>query len=204
MSLATEPSFRFRPSTLVPQRVLEPPLKTTTELEQLREDLRKMRLYTGTLVSLDGHSTAILIGVPAGVDRTRLYGQVNSIVARKRQFHGSQEIDVTGAPAAESLLGIHILEDLGVPATWLGISTRSDRESEWKAPGSIRELQLLVTRRIGLVPIAALLHSSAGQLGAGPSHPDVVAVDIALLSAGLILLATAAALRHHQRTEHHA
>ena len=32
----------------------------------------------------------------------------------------------------------------------------------------------------------------------------VVAVDIALLSAGLVLLATAAALRHHQRTERHA
>ena len=55
-----------------------------------------------------------------------------------------------------------------------------------------------------LVPIAALSHSSAGLLGAGPSHPDVVAVDIALLSAGLVLLATAAALRHHQRTERHA
>ena len=68
-SLATEPSFRMRPGTLVNQRLLEPPLQTKAELDQLREDLRRIELYTGTLVSTDGRATAILIGVPTGADR---------------------------------------------------------------------------------------------------------------------------------------
>jgi len=73
MSLATEPSHRLRPGTLLRQTLLEPPLKTRAELEQLREDLRKIELYTGTFVSTDGKSAAILIGTPAGSDRMRLY-----------------------------------------------------------------------------------------------------------------------------------
>src|ERR1039458_3990592 len=60
VSLATEPSFRMRPGTINPQRLLEPPLKTQAELELLRDDLRRIELYTGTLVSVDGQSTALL------------------------------------------------------------------------------------------------------------------------------------------------
>jgi hypothetical protein len=51
MSLATEPSFRLRPGTFTPQTLLEPPLKTNAELDQLRDDLRRIELYSGTLVS---------------------------------------------------------------------------------------------------------------------------------------------------------
>ena len=71
MSLATEPSFRFRPGTLVNQTLLEPPLKTKAELDQLRDDLRRIQLYTSTLVSTNGKATVILIGTPSGGDRTR-------------------------------------------------------------------------------------------------------------------------------------
>ncbi|HWO09804.1 MAG TPA: PepSY-associated TM helix domain-containing protein [Polyangiaceae bacterium] len=52
---------------------------------------------------------------------------------------------------------------------------------------------------LGLTPLAALLHSQAGLFGSGPSHPDVLAVDAALLGASLVLLASATALRRHGR-----
>lgn len=69
MSLATEPSFRLRPGTLIHQTMLEPVLETKVELDQLREDVRRIELYTGTLVSGDGQSTVILVGVPDHTDR---------------------------------------------------------------------------------------------------------------------------------------
>jgi hypothetical protein len=154
MSLATEPSFRMRPGTINPQRLLEAPLKTRAELDQLREDLRRIELYTGTLVSLDGKCTAILIGTPADCDRTRLYGQLKQMIAGRQP----EEIAVTGAPVAESLLGIHILEDLGAPQKLLGASTRSRAEQAgWKTPANLHQLKLFVGRRMGLVPVAILV-----------------------------------------------
>jgi len=156
ISLATEPTFRLRPKTINPQRLLEPPLKTRAELDQLRQDLRRIELYTGTLVSLDGKSTAILIGTPVNCDRARLFGQLQNIIAARRP--APEEIAVTGAPAAESLLGIHILEDLGVPQKLLGESTRSPAEQAgWKMPANLHELKLFIARRIGLVPVAILV-----------------------------------------------
>jgi predicted RND superfamily exporter protein len=156
LSLATEPSFRMRPGTVNPQRLLEPALKTRAELDQLREDLRRIELYTGTLVSVDGKCTAILIGTPADCDRTRLYKQVQEMVAARQPV--PDDIAVTGAPVAESLLGIHILEDLGVPQKLLGASTRLRAEQAgWKPPASIHQAKLLVARLIGLVPVAMLV-----------------------------------------------
>jgi hypothetical protein len=59
---------------------------------------------------------------------------------------------------AEALLGIHILEDLGVPKRLLGTSTRSHTERvEWKLPSSLYDLRLLIARRIGLLPLAILV-----------------------------------------------
>src|SRR6185436_9361507 len=51
VSLATEHGFRNRPATLLFQTFLEPPRQTKAELEQLRDDLRRIELYTGTIVS---------------------------------------------------------------------------------------------------------------------------------------------------------
>jgi predicted RND superfamily exporter protein len=153
MSLATEPSFRFRPGTLINQKLLEPPLKTKVELDQLREDVRRIELYTGTFLAKDGRSTVILIGAPSGQDRTRLYQKILDIIAACQP--GTDTISVTGAPVAESLLGIHILEDLGVPRALLGTSTRSrDESGVGKFPRSLYELRLFIARRIGLVPVA--------------------------------------------------
>jgi predicted RND superfamily exporter protein len=67
-------------------------------------------------------------------------------------------VAVTGAPVAESLLGIHILEDLGVPRAFLGTSTRGRVENPgWKFPSSFYEWRVLIARRVGLVPVAALV-----------------------------------------------
>lgn len=156
LSLATEPSFRLRPGTLQHQTLLEPPLTTARELNQLREDLRRIELYTGTLVSSDGQSTCILLGAPPGADRTQLYENVLGAVAPHRSV--AEEIAVTGAPVAEALLGIHILEDLGVPKALLGTSTRWHGEQPgWHRPGNLYELRRLIARNIGLVPVAVLV-----------------------------------------------
>jgi uncharacterized protein len=152
LSLATEPGMHYRPGTLVRQTLLEPPLTTAAELAQLRDDLRRIELYTGTLVSADGRSTAILLGAPAGADRTALYESILGVLAARGPTE--EDLSVTGAPVAEALLGLHILEDLGVPRAWLGTSTRARTEQvDWALPHSLQELRLLLARRIGLVPL---------------------------------------------------
>jgi predicted RND superfamily exporter protein len=154
MSLATEPNFRMRPGTLIHETMLERPLKTQAELDQLRDDLNRIQLYTSTFVSSNGDSTVILIGTAPGADRTALYRKVSDIVAAKKGSR--EEIAVTGAPVAESLLGIHILEDLGVPGSLLGASTRG-HEEKLKMPSTFYELRLLIAHRLGLVPVSILV-----------------------------------------------
>ena len=155
ISLATEPSFRYRPGTYQIQRLLEPALTNKAELDELRDDLRRIELYTGTLVSSDGKSSVILIGIPPGADRPRLYQNVLDIVATHKT--SDTEIAVTGAAVAESLLGIQILEDLGVPKALLGAGGRSlGGGSKMSHPASLHELPVFVIRHIGLVPVAAL------------------------------------------------
>src|SRR6185369_203657 len=100
-------------ATLLFQTFLETPRQTKAELEQLRDDLRRIELYTGTIVSFDGKCTAILVGTPAGIDRTQLYKAISDVIERKGDT--PDEIAVTGPPVAEALLGNHIMEDLGVP-----------------------------------------------------------------------------------------
>ena len=153
MSLATEPSFRMRPGTLIHKPMLEPSLKTNADLEQLRDDLHRIELYTGTFVSMDGRSTVVLVGVPSDADRAQFLGKVRQIIATKKT--ASDEIAVTGAPVAESLFGVQILEDLGVPASVLGGGASSG--ADWKAPASLHELRVFLARHIGLVPLAALV-----------------------------------------------
>ena len=156
LSLATEPNFRVRPGTMIQEKLLEPPLKTRVELDRLREDLRRIELYTGTLVGRDGRSTALLLGTPAGANRTQLYQQVLECIAAVGPV--PEDITVTGAPVAEALLGNHILEDLGVPKALLGTTTRPRAESPaWQWPGNFHELRRLVVQRVGLVVTAVLV-----------------------------------------------
>lgn len=152
VSLATEPSFRFRPGTFINQRLLEPALMNKTQLEQLRSDLDRIELYNGTLVSTDGRSTAILIGIPNDANRLQICRAVEEMITAKQ---GAEDrMGMTGAPVAECLLGNQILEDLGVPPSLMGISLS---ESSWKWPSGLHNLRLAVIRRVGLVPLAALV-----------------------------------------------
>ena len=159
MSLATETSFRRRPGTLTFQLLLEPSMTTTTELNQLRDDLDKLKLYTGTLVSLDGTATIILLGMPnegAG-DREGFLRNVRRIISQ--QAAPENEAGITGAPVAEAIFGTQILRDLGVPGRLLGgqleDAPRNPTEGERRtAPYG---LALLWARRIGLVPLSALV-----------------------------------------------
>ena len=134
-SLATEHGHRVRPGTLKARRFLEPLPTTPERLDQLRDDLRRIKLYTGTLVSYDEKATSILVGVPLEMRRTDLYRIIRDIIAARQPI--PEEIHVIGAPVAEALLGTHILEDLGVPAAVLGHQT-GPRESagEWRQPTS--------------------------------------------------------------------
>jgi hypothetical protein len=161
-SMATEHGFRNRPGTLLFQTLLEAPRRTREELDQLRDDLRRIELYTGTVVSFDGRSTAILVGTPPGIDRTQLYRKVCEIIAAKGPV--PEDISVTGPPVAEALLGTHILEDLGVPKALLGASTRPSADAAWKMPSRFYELRLFIARHIGLVPIAMLIMAVVFQI----------------------------------------
>ncbi len=155
-SLDTEYSHRVKPGTLTFRRFLEPLPRTAEQLTTLREDLEKIELYTGTIVSRDGSAAAIFVGVPEGADRTDLYRQVKEIIAAEDV--GGLEIHVVGAPVAEALLGLHILEDLGVPRALLGLpASLEDTGHGWARPTSLHDLRLLLGRYVGLVPLAILI-----------------------------------------------
>ncbi len=128
VSLATEPGFRHRPGTLTFRNLLEPLPESAAALAQTRGDIERIELYDGTLVSRDGTATAILIGTPPDADRRALIREIRRLAglgqgAGEHDGH-VERVEVLGAPVAESLLGSHILADLGVPPSWLGDATR--------------------------------------------------------------------------------
>jgi hypothetical protein len=148
-SLATEVGDRFRPGTLERRRLLEPIPQTRDELERLRGDIEAIGLLAGTLISYDGKSAAILAGVAPGVDRTALVFAVHDLIAgADAEGH---DVAVLGAPAAEALLGVHILEDLGLPVRRM--RERAGAFSETAESGAASQLRDAAAR-IGLLPIA--------------------------------------------------
>lgn len=151
MSLATEPTFRFRRGSLHLRTFLEPFPGTPAQIAQIRDDLRRIRLYDGVLVSADGRSTAVLVGASEDADRTPFYGAVR---ARALELQGGGDaVEVVGAPAAEVLLGSHILADLGVPPSLLG-QAGGDAGIGWHGIG----LLPLVLAAMALVSFAVFRH----------------------------------------------
>lgn len=140
-SLATETGFRFQPGTLNRRTLLDPLPETPEALAELRSDLRRIGVYDRALVSADRRSAAVVLGVPPEADRRAFYAQVREIAAR----HASE---VLGAPVAETLLGSHILADLGVPSRWLGGGAA-------EAPGI----------PVGLVPLSLMVMAAVFLLG---------------------------------------
>ena len=113
MSLATEKRDEVYPGTLNFRTLLDPLPATAADLARLRGDLAAVGLLTGTLISADGRVATILVGVPPGeADRAGLCRQVEETV---RPLAGRKlTATVVGAPAAEALLGLHILQDLAL------------------------------------------------------------------------------------------
>jgi predicted RND superfamily exporter protein len=143
ISLATESSFRFRPGTFVTRRLLEPALTNKIELNQLRDDLSRIKLYTGTLVSRDGASSVVLLPAPPAAVRAKVHARILQIIGSKASFQ--DQIAVVGAPVAELLLGKQVFEDLGVPRTLL---------SGYFGPTA--GAQLPNPPRLGMVPLSLL------------------------------------------------
>lgn len=108
-SLATEASGGFYPGTNQFRPLLDPPPRTPERLAEVRGDVEAIDLLHGTLVSFDRQATALLVGV-TGTDRAALYHRV-AAVARAYET-ATDRVSVVGAPAAEALLGEHVLADL--------------------------------------------------------------------------------------------
>ena len=126
-SLATEKRDRVYPGTLDFRPFLDVVPDNPTEMALFRSDLEAIDILHGTLVSKDQSAVAILIGAPnvleksgssntgtaanaAAADRVALCRHI--VEASKRFESPGNRIRVVGAPVAESLLGIHILQDL--------------------------------------------------------------------------------------------
>ncbi|HEX7183316.1 MAG TPA: MMPL family transporter [Thermoanaerobaculia bacterium] len=119
-SLATEFGGSFYPGSTRFRPLLDPPPRTPERLAEVRSDVEAIDLLHGTLVSFDRRAAAILVGVPGpadggageAVDRAALYDRV---VAAVRLYEtATDRVSVVGAPAAEALLGDHLLADLAL------------------------------------------------------------------------------------------
>lgn len=184
VSLATSTGFRLRPNSLQYKTLLENCCETPEDLAQLRGDLRQIGLYTGTLVARDEQSTAILLGVPANADRASFLHEVQAVLMTQHLPH--IEVSITGSPVAESLLGIHLLQDLGVPPKWMGIPA----ERPAIAPSSNSSLKTwqrslaAVVTSIGLAPLTAILMFGVFWI----SFRRVLAAVLPLFEVGACLL----------------
>lgn len=116
VSLVTERRDRVYPGTLEFRPFLDPFPGTPMLLEQLRGDIAAAGvLLEGTLVSHDQTAATVLVGVPDVEeigDRSPLYREVVKRVSPFADEH--LDVTVVGAPAAEALLGHHILGDMAL------------------------------------------------------------------------------------------
>lgn len=117
VSLATERRDRVYPGTLTFRPYLDPIPDTPAQMALLEQDVAAARIMTGTLVSADARAVSIVVGVPpldpdrpTAVDRAAIYQRVCD--AALRMPVAGDRVLVAGAPAAESLLGRHLLADL--------------------------------------------------------------------------------------------
>jgi predicted RND superfamily exporter protein len=159
MSLATEPGLRRRPGTLMIQGLLEPAMISVAELEQVRGDLERLEIYTGTLVSVDFKATLILVGMPnTGPEgQAKFLQEVRRVIAARAS--PANAVGLVGAPLAEAIFGGQILKDLGVPDRWLeagldDLAQQPNRGERRMKPG---EFLFGWLRQIGLVPLSALV-----------------------------------------------
>ena len=183
-SLATEASGRFYPGSSRFRPLLEPPPRTPQRLAEVREDVAAIDLLQGTLVSFDRRAAAILVGVPGpdaggsgeAVDRAALYREVAA--AASRYETAADRVSVVGAPAAEALLGEHVLADLGrlVPLALVVIAAIL-----WAACGRAWGVFL------GLVKVGAAQVFTFGLIGwcGQPVYLTTAVIPVILTTVGL-------------------
>lgn len=121
MSLATEKRERLDPGTDLSFRsFLDPLPEDARGLALLRQDLARpsAAILRGTLLADDGRAAAVVVDVPGGHrageqgDRGAIVRQI--LAAAKGLEAPPDRVLVVGAPVAETLLGDHVLEDLGL------------------------------------------------------------------------------------------
>ncbi len=155
LSLATVPGLRSPPGTPIPAGLLEGALDAPGGPAAAAQDFARIHQWQGLLVSRDGRSTALYVGTPPTGDRHTFYRKVRRIVEAGRAPGDTSE--VLGAPVSETLLGHHILTDLGMPPPWLEKPAEREREA---VPVSLRErLRAWVASTLGLAPFAVVIIS---------------------------------------------
>ncbi|MCP3964666.1 MAG: MMPL family transporter [bacterium] len=188
VSLATERSPRFHPRTGDFLGMLEPPPVDAGRLEELRSEIEATDVLHGTLVSHDRTAAVVMVGIPnppssgshAGrlghADRRTLYHRV-AAVARPYAGQG-HHVTVVGAPAAEALLGEHILHDLAllIPLVLLVVGT-----ALWVACGR------LAAASIGLVKVGAAQLFTFGLIGwsGEPVYLTTAMIPVVLVTVGI-------------------
>ncbi|MEE9297061.1 MAG: MMPL family transporter [Phycisphaerae bacterium] len=187
VSLSTEKTDRVRTGTLHFRTLLEPFPETDKDLDRIRDDVRAIQLYTGTLVSFDEGATAVFVGIPDDADRIGLYRTITEIVAKHDA--ADDRIHVIGAPVAEALLGTHILEDLGVPGAVLGHSLEhagasARRDSRTSGSGGWAGAGRALVQRVGMVPLALAIIAVVFWI----AFRGVAAVMLPLMEVGACLV----------------
>lgn len=124
VSLATEHSPRYDPRTGGFLPLLVPAPTTPARLAEVREQVEDTEVAHGTLVSHDRRAAVVLIGMPRPdevgaderrrdrLDRGALYRRIAAVA--EGYAGGGHRVSVVGAPAAEALLGDHVLGDLAL------------------------------------------------------------------------------------------
>src|SRR6185436_1127507 len=147
-------------------------------------EVEAIDLLHGTLVSFDGRATAILVGIPglaggrfgSGIDRAALYHRVTDTA--RRYETAVDRISVVGAPAAEALLGEHLLADLGllIPLALVVISVIL-----WVTCGRAWGVFL------GLIKVGSTLVLTFGLLGwcGQPVYLTTAVIPVLLITVGL-------------------
>jgi predicted RND superfamily exporter protein len=119
-SLATEQGSRYDRVRRDFRPLFDPFPESPERLAELRKEVAGLDLPVGLLVAADGSAATILVDVPPAErlesdERFELWRQVDATAHRfaRGPFGGVRHrISVVGAPAAETLLGRYILDDL--------------------------------------------------------------------------------------------
>ncbi len=180
-SLSTTIGSRYDVARRDFRPLFEPFPDTPARLAELREEVAWLDLPVGLLVAKDGSAATVVVGIPAeetlvGGDRYMLWRQIDG--QARRFADAGHRISVVGAPAAEALLGRHVLTDL-----------------RFLVPGALLLVALLLyfgSRRLAMVGLSlgkvgvclGVLFGGMGWLGE-PVFLTTAVLPVILIAVGL-------------------